>query len=112
MFYSTVIATPLKEIDIPITKEEEYKPLVRGQGVSIDTKNNNDNLIKEYSLRMIVELTCSYLWKSPHSYQQELFSLICEGHEDDELDFKQVSNWLNEIGYISPRGKVFMENHV
>ena len=62
---------------------------------------------------MTVDLTCSYLWESPYSsYQQEVFSLICKLHDEDGLDFKQVSDWLNGNGYKTPRGKVFKENHV
>jgi len=108
-----VITTPLKESDIPTTKQGEYKPLVIDQEGSSFPKIKEYNSTKGYSLRMTVDLTCSYLWKSPYSfYQQELFSLICKLHEEDGMNFKQVSDWLNGNGYKSPRGKVFQENHV
>ena len=62
---------------------------------------------------MTVDLTCSYLWTSPYSvYQQELYSLIFQLHDDDGWDFKRISDWLNDKGYKSPRGKVFKEGHV
>jgi len=113
-YYSTVITTPPKESPDITTNLVEYKPLVIGQGVSIsDPKSNTFNSTKGYSLRMTVDLTCSYLWKSPYSsYQQELFDAICKLHEDDGMDFKQVSDWLNGNGYKSPRGMVLKENHV
>ena len=62
---------------------------------------------------MSVELVSSNLWVSPYSlYQQELFSIICSRHDEDGWNFKQVSDWLNENGYKTPRGKTFRENHV
>lgn len=78
-----------------------------------DRKNTEYKASKGYSLRMTVDLACSYLWTSPYSvYQQELFSLICKLHEEDGWDFKQISDWLNGNGYKSPRGMTFKENHV
>ena len=112
-YYSTVITTPPKESPDITTNPVEYKPLVIGQEGPSHPKINDYNSTKGYSLRMTVDLTCSYLWKSPYSsYQQELFSLICKLHEEDGMDFKQVSDWLNGNGYKSPRGMTFKENHV
>lgn len=107
-----MITSPLKESDIPTTKQVGYKSLSIGKGVN-DPKITDYNSTKGYSLRMTVDLTCSYLWTSPYSvYQRELYSLICKLHEDDGMDFQQVSDWLNENGYKTPRGKTFKENHV
>jgi hypothetical protein len=62
---------------------------------------------------MSVELISSNLWVSPYSeYQKGLFSLICKLHDDDGMDFQKVSDWLNENGYKTPRGKIFKGNHV
>jgi hypothetical protein len=73
----------------------------------------NINQQKGYSLRLSVELTSSNLWTSPYSlYQQEVFDLIRKLHEQDGWNFKQISDWLNENGYKTPRDKVFKENHV
>ena len=111
-YYSTVITTPPKESPDTTTKQGKYKPLVISKSVS-DGKGNQYNPSKGYSLRMTVDLTCSYLWKSPYSsYQLELFDTICKLHEDDGMDFKQISDWLNRNGYKSPRGKTLKENHV
>jgi len=102
-FHSTVISST-------VTGSNEYNSI---EGVSSDSKGNEYNHSKGYSLRMTVDLTCSYLWTSPYSiYQQELFSLICKLHEEDGWDFKQVSDWLNGNGYKSVRGMTFKENHV
>jgi hypothetical protein len=62
---------------------------------------------------MKVELVSSNLWTSPYStYQLELYSIICKRHDDEGWNFKQISDWLNENGYLTPRGKVFGESHV
>ncbi len=62
---------------------------------------------------LTVELVCSNLWVSPYSlHQQELFDIISKFHEQDGWNFKQISDYLNENGYKTPRGKVFKENHV
>ena|GEM_PF-845136 len=108
-----MITTPPKESPDITTNQVEYKPLVIGQRGSIDPKSNNFTSTKGYSLRMTVDLTCSYLWTSPYSvYQQEVFSLICNLHDEDGWDFKRISDWLNGNGYKSPRGMTFKENHV
>ena len=108
-----MITTPLKDSPDITTNQVEYKPLVIGQEGPSHPKINDYNSTKGYSLRMTVDLTCSYLWTSPYSvYQQELFSLICKLHDDDGWDFKRISDWLNGNGYKSPRGMTFKENHV
>jgi len=38
--------------------------------------------------------------------------VICKLHDEDGMDFKQVSDWLNGNGYKTPRGMVFKQNHV
>jgi hypothetical protein len=60
-----------------------------------------------------VELVSSNLWTSPYTpYQQEVYDITRKLHEDDGWNFKQVSDWFNENGYKTPRGKVFHKNHV
>lgn len=62
---------------------------------------------------MSVELVSSNLWVSPYSlYQQEIYGIIRKFHDDDDMDFKQISDWLVGKGYKTPRGKVFTEGHV
>jgi hypothetical protein len=64
-------------------------------------------------LKFSVEFTSSNLWVSSYTpYQQELFDMICKFHDEDGMDFKQISDWLNSNGYLTPRGKVFRQNHV
>jgi hypothetical protein len=43
-------------------------------------------------------------------YQQQLFDIISQQHADGK-DFKQISDWLNDNGYATPRGKRFQEPH-
>jgi len=64
-------------------------------------------------LTMTVVLTSSNLWMSPYSsHQTELYQIIRTQHEDEGRNFKQISDWLNEHGYKTTRGKVFTQGHV
>ena len=38
--------------------------------------------------------------------------MISKYHEQDGWNFKQISDWFNENNFLTPRGKVFKENHV
>ena len=50
---------------------------------------------------------------SPYSsHQTELFQLIKTQHENDGKNFQQISDWLNDHGYKTTRGKVFTQSHV
>ena len=61
---------------------------------------------------MSVEIMSSNLWISSYSpYQQELFDNISRLHEKGNLNFKQISDWLIENGYKTPRGKTFTHTH-
>ena len=67
---------------------------------------------KGYSVKLVAEMTAANLWSSPYSiYQQWLFDTIKKLHEVDGLNFKQISDWLNDNGYATPRGKRFQEPH-
>lgn len=71
------------------------------------------NQFKGYSLRLSIQIKSSNLWIPPYSpYQQTLFDIISEFHEKLGLNFSQVSDWLNNEGYTTPRGKVFTQSHV
>ena len=68
---------------------------------------------KGCSLRLNVLLVSPNLWTSSYTpYQQEIFDIIRKLHDDDGWNFKQISDWLNGNGYLTPRDKVFRENHV
>ena len=94
--YSTVTGTP---------------PTVNGpSGIK---SNNISTPNPDYNLRLDVQMVSSNLWTSTYSpYQQKIFDSIRKLHEEDGWNFKQISVWLNDNGYLSPRGKVFRENHV
>ena len=50
---------------------------------------------------------------SPYSsHQTELYHIIKTQHEDGGKNFKQISDWLNDNGYKTTRGKVFTQGHV
>jgi len=85
----------------------------KGNQSSVSKISNISTSTKGYSLRMSVELTSSNLWTSTYSsHQQRIFDVIRKLHVEDGWNFKQISSWLNDNGYLSTRGKVFRENHV
>ena len=66
-----------------------------------------------YSIRLSVELLSSNLWISSYTpYQQLLFDYITKFHDEEGLNFKEISDKLNQDNYLTPRGKIFKENHV
>jgi hypothetical protein len=74
--------------------------------------NENNQNQRQY-LVLTVQLTSSNLWMSPYSsHQTELFHLIKTQHENEGKNFKQISDWLNDHGYKTTRGKVFTQSHV
>ena len=82
-------------------------------GLLTDKSNNIFPSPKGYSLRLNVQLVSSNLWTSTYSpHQQRIFEIIKRLHEGDGWNFVQISSWLNDNGYLSPRGKVFRQNHV
>jgi len=67
---------------------------------------------REY-LTMTVVLTSSNLWMSPYSSRQtELFHLIRTQHEVEGKNFQQISDWFNDHGFKTTRGKTFTQGHV
>ena len=80
---------------------------------SFPTLLDRNSVSQGYSLRFSLELTSANLWLPPYStYQQELFDLISKLHDEDGLNFKQISDWLNDHHYLTPRGHTFMQKHV
>ena len=68
--------------------------------------------VKGYFLTMVIRITSSNLWTSPYNdYQQELFNIISSQHEKMGKNFQEISDWLNENQYKTPRGKVFTQSH-
>ncbi len=68
---------------------------------------------KSFVFRLSVRLFSSDFWVPPYTpYQHEVFGIIKEKHETEGWNFKQISDWLNEQNYTTPRGKVFRQNHV
>lgn len=67
---------------------------------------------KGYFLTMVIRVTSSNLWTSPYNdYQQKLFDIISTQHEKMGKNFQEISDWLNENQYKTPRGKVFTQSH-
>jgi len=77
---------------------------------------SNSNIIdnvKGYSLMLLVELKCSNLWLPSYSdYQQKLFDIITKYHEEENWNFKQISDWLNQNNFKTLRGCSFRQAHV
>ncbi len=84
------------------------------KGTNTGTKllfSSDDSNQKGYFLSMVVVVTSPNLWISPYSeYQQTLFGIIQHKHEVEGMNFVQISDWLNENHYKTPRGKVFTQS--
>jgi hypothetical protein len=93
--YSTVVNCSTKESNI---------------GTKVPNHPDDSNQ-KGYFLTMVLVITSPNLWMSPYSeYQQTLFGIIQHKHEVDGMNFVQISDWLNENHYQTPRGKVFNQS--
>jgi hypothetical protein len=93
--YSTVVNCSTKESNI---------------GTKVPNHPDDSNP-KGYFLTMVLVITSPNLWMSPYSeYQQTLFGIIQHKHEVDGMNFVQISDWLNENQYKTPRGKVFNQS--
>ena len=76
------------------------------------TSNKGKNNNRSYYLTMEVRITSSNLWLSHYSdYQMELFSIISDLHENQNMTFKQISDYLIDKGYKTPRGYLFSHRH-
>jgi hypothetical protein len=74
--------------------------------------SNKINHSKSYYLTMEVRITSSNLWLSNYSdYQMELYSIISDLHTNHNMTFKQISDYLIEKGYKTPRGHKFTHKH-
>jgi hypothetical protein len=63
---------------------------------------------KGYSLNLSIQVSSSHLWVPPYSdYQQKLFDIISNLHENEGWNFKRISDWLVEHDYLTPRGTTF-----
>ena len=61
---------------------------------------------------MEVKITSSNLWLSNYTdYRMELFSIISDLHKNQNMTFKQISDYLIDKGYKTPRGYQFFHKH-
>ena len=87
-----------------------YSTVIKSSTISDKDNNSNHFYTKGFFLSMVIRVSCCNLWMSPYSeYQQKLFDIIREQHEDQKMNFVQISKWLNENNYLTPRGKVFSQ---
>jgi hypothetical protein len=76
------------------------------------TSNKGKNNNRSYFLTMEVRITSSNLWLSHYSdYQMELFSIISDLYENQNMTFKQISDYLIDKGYKTPRNHRFTHKH-
>jgi hypothetical protein len=102
-FYSTV------EENSTLINTTSISSVIGNNITSNKVKNNN----RSYYLTMEVRITSSNLWLSHYSdYQMELFSIISDLHDNHNMTFKQISDYLIEKGYKTPRGYLFTHKHV
>jgi len=103
-----VIVTPPKSGRKPSNQSVPF--LNYSTVVNYSPTTLKDSNSKGYSLRLSVQLRSSNLWTPPYSnYQQELFDIITRLHEVDGWNFKQISDWLVENNYLTPRGTTFSQ---
>jgi hypothetical protein len=57
-------------------------------------------------------LTSPSFWVSPYFNYQEFLSQTITKFRDDNMTYCQISDWLNEEGYKTPRGKRFSGKYV
>ena len=90
--------------------QTNHSTVIKGSRISDKDNNSNHFYTKGFFLSMVIQVSSSNLWMSPYSeYQQKLFDIIREQHEDQKMNFVQISNWMNENNYLTPRGKVFSQ---
>lgn len=105
-----ISSKPLKIQEDQLSTRSLYSTVVNFSS-KIPNQSNYSNG-KGYFLTMVIQVTSSNLWTSPYNdYQQEVFDIIRSKHEDEGLNFVQISDWLNENKYLTPRGKVFTQPH-
>ena len=89
-----------------------YSTVVNYSSTTPEDSNSKGLNTKNFYLSMVICVTSSNLWLSPYNdYQQKVFDIIRELHEDKKMNFVQISIWLNENNYLTPRGKVFTQQH-
>ena len=87
-----------------------YSTVIKSSKIIPQVNQTNSLTQKLFYLTMVIRITSSNLWTSPYNdYQQSLFDIIRHQHEDKKMNFVQISNWLNENNYLTPRGKVFSQ---
>ena len=87
-----------------------YSTVVEHSSLVSNSNNNLKN--RSYYLTMEVRITSSNLWLPRYSdYQMELFSIISDLYENQNMTFKQISDYLIDNGYKTPRGNQFTYNH-
>jgi hypothetical protein len=63
-------------------------------------------------LTMSIKVISSNLWTSTYNdYQQRIFEIIRTKHEDEGLNFVQITKYLVENNFKTPRGKEFTQGH-
>jgi hypothetical protein len=96
----------------PKTLRQDYSTVTDFSLSPENSIDKNTNLPQQF-LTMTVVLTSSNLWMSPYSsHQIELYHIIKTQHEDGGKNFQQISDWFNENGYKTTRGKTFTQGHV
>ncbi len=113
---SNVSSKPLITQGNQLSTRSLYSTVVNDstKGTNTGTKllfSSDDSNKKGYFLSMVVVVTSPNLWISPYSeYQQTLFGIIQHKHEVEGMNFVQISDWLNENHFKTPRGKVFTQS--
>jgi hypothetical protein len=105
------LLNPLKTLTDQPNTRWDYSTVEKNSSLVINHSNKN-NQKRSYYLTMEVRITSSNLWLPHYSdYQMELFSIISDLHENQNMTFKQISDYLINKGYKTPRGHQFSHKH-
>jgi hypothetical protein len=107
---------PLKNKGVQLCTRSLYSTVINDSSKPPNMGTNlpySPNFPKGYYLTMVIQVSSPNLWTSPYGEnQQTLFGIIKTKHEEEGMNFVQISDWLNENQFKTPRGKVFTQSHV
>ena len=95
-------------------KSNQNRPVPNYSTVTEDFPTNPhfNEQFDEFVMKIRVSMLSSNLWESPYSpLQTQIYNIICRFHDEDGWNFKQISDWLIDHGYKTPRGYTFTHTH-
>ena len=69
-------------------------------------------VFSQVSLLFDLSIKSPSFWVSPYSDYQNFLAETIKNLRSKNMTYKNISHWLNENGYLTPRWGKFLENHV